>query len=68
MNLLKRMERLGLVSLVRLGIGMRDQRNRIMREYLPGKIRQICEELAGRLSKALLSAKEAGAKIRFDNA
>jgi len=64
-DLLGRMEKLGLVSSVQLWIEMRDQRNRIVHEYLPEKIKQIYRELVGKMSKELLAVKEAGAKIRF---
>lgn len=59
------MAKLGLVSSVQLWIEMRDQRNRIVHEYLPEKIRQIYEELAGKMSKELLAVKKTGGKIRF---
>ena len=64
-DLLGRMEKLGLVSSVQLWIEMRDQRNRIVHEYLPEKIRQIYHDLVGKMSKELLALKEAGVKIRL---
>lgn len=64
-DLLGRMEKLGLVSSVQLWIEMRDQRNRIVHEYLPEKIGQIYKELVGKMSKELLAVKEVGAKIRL---
>lgn len=64
-DLLGRMEKLGLVSSVQLWIEMRDQRNRIVHEVLPEKIKQIYQELVGKMSKELLAVKEAGVKIRF---
>ena len=50
---------------MQLWIEMRDQRNRIVHEYLPEKIRQIYKDLVGKMSKELLAVKEAGAKIRL---
>ena len=64
-DLLSRMEKLGLVSSVQLWIEMRDQRNRIVHEYLPEKIKQIYQELIGKMSKELLAVKETGRKIRL---
>ncbi len=64
-DLLSRMEKLGLVSSVQLWIEMRDQRNRIVHEYLPEKIKQIYQELVGKMSKELLAVKETGMKIRL---
>lgn len=64
-DLLSRMEKLGLVSSVQLWIEMRDQRNRIVHEYLPEKIKQIYQELVGKMSKELVAVKEAGVKIRL---
>ncbi|MGH8675380.1 MAG: nucleotidyltransferase substrate binding protein [Burkholderiales bacterium] len=64
-DLLSRMEKLGLVSSVQLWIEMRDQRNRIVHEYLPEKIKQIYQDLAGKMSKELLAVKEAGVQIRL---
>lgn len=64
-DLLSRMEKLGLVSSVQLWIEMRDQRNRTVHEYLPEKIKQIYQDLVGKMSKELLAVKEAGVKIRL---
>lgn len=65
-DLLNRMEKLKLVTSVQLWIHMRDQRNRIVHEYMPEKVKQIYKEVVGRMGKELLKVKEACAKIRFE--
>lgn len=64
-DLLNRMEKLRLVSSVQLWIEMRDQRNRIVHEYLPEKIKEIYQEVVGKMGKELLAVKKVCAKIRF---
>jgi hypothetical protein len=44
---------------------MRDQRNRIVHEYLPERIKHIYRDLVGRMGAELLAAKKAAARIRF---
>jgi hypothetical protein len=65
-DLLNRMEKLGLVSSVKLWIEMRDQRNRIVHEYLPERIAEIYKTLVGGMSKELLDVRQSSAKIRFE--
>jgi uncharacterized protein with HEPN domain len=65
-HLLNRMEKLGLVSSVKLWIEMRDQRNRIVHEYLPERIAEIYRTLAGSMSKELLDVGRSCTKIRFE--
>lgn len=64
-DLLNRMEKLGLVSSVQLWIEMRDQRNRIVHEYLPEELQRIYAELTGRMGSELFTTRDAAAKIRF---
>ena len=42
---LNRMEKLAFISDVELWMRMRDVRNRISRDYLPGQVRQIYEDI-----------------------
>ena len=65
-DLLNRMAKLRLVSSVPLWIDMRDQRNRIVHEYLPQKIKDIYAEVVGRMGTELFKVKNACAKIRFE--
>lgn len=65
-DLLNRMEKLKLVSSVQLWIHMRDQRNRIVHEYMPEKVKQIYKEVVGRMGKELLKVKSACTKMRFE--
>ena len=65
-DLLNRMAKLRLVSSVPLWIDMRDQRNRIVHEYLPQKIKDIYAEVVGRMGTELFKVKDACAKIRFE--
>ena len=55
-----------LVSSVPLWIDMRDQRNRIVHEYLPQKIKDIYAEVVGRMGAELFRVKKACATIRFE--
>lgn len=65
-DLLNRTAKLKLVSSVPLWIHMRDQRNRIVHEYLPEKIKQIYQEVVGKMGKELMALKQSCAKIRFE--
>ena len=65
-DLLNRMAKLRLVSSVPLWIDMRDQRNRIVHEYLPQKIKDIYAEVVGRMGAELFKVKNACATIRFE--
>lgn len=64
-DLLNRMAKLKLVSSVHLWIEMRDQRNRIVHEYLPHKIKEIYTEVVGKMGQELLEVKKACARIRL---
>jgi len=44
----------------------RDQRNRIVHEYLPQKIKDIYAEVVGRMGAELFRVKKACATIRFE--
>lgn len=53
-DLLNRMEKISIVSSTALWIEIRDVRNRIIHEYLPGKINSIYDDVTGKMSSELL--------------
>jgi hypothetical protein len=54
-DLLNRMEKLGLASSVELWFDMRDVRNRIVYDYLPGETKQMYDDIMGPLKSVIFS-------------
>ncbi len=57
-DLLNRMEKYGLISSVVLWVEMRDVRNRIVHDYLPGKVRELFDFILGDYGAELLRLAE----------
>ncbi len=64
-DLLNRMEKLGLVSAVELWFDMRDVRNRIVHDYLPGETREMYEDIMGPFAAELDHAVSQAAQLQL---
>lgn len=66
-DLLNRMEKLLLVSSVRLWIRMREVRNRIVHDYLPEQIQEMYDSIIGELGIELKTTKTKIAELDLEN-
>lgn len=64
-DLLNRMEKLGLASSVELWFNMRDVRNRIVHDYLPGEIKQMYDDMLGPFAVELVTCAEQANRLQI---
>lgn len=57
-DLLNRMEKLGIVSSVEIWFRMRDVRNRIVHDYVPGVVKQMYDDIMGAFAAELIASAE----------